>query len=349
LLVALGLLVSFVEKGSFVDRLRAGIPGAFGVMSIVLVFILAIRLAQRFRYQTAPTLTACIFAFAFALPRESTRSFANFGAIVGSSGLFTAIVCCLGAVGIIGLVRRRFPGDKGVIVGLFAVWLGSYALYALHLSIGGALAALIAPLGSLGDSFGALFIITAIETVLWLFGIHGPALLAAIVLPAYLNLQFANTAAYHHHEVLPHYIVVSTFLYVFPGGAGATLPLIALLLRSRVPRLRTFAYATIVPSLINTNEPVMYGLPLVFNPVLGIPFVLAPLALCCTTYAAFALGWVRPPVYYMPSTIPIFVNTFLATLDWRSIVLVLVNVLVAGAIYLPFVRMYERIELKKAR
>jgi PTS system cellobiose-specific IIC component len=207
---------------------------------------------------------------------------------------------------------------------------------------------LIAPLGSLGDSFGALFIITAIETVLWLFGIHGPALLAAIVLPAYLKLQFANTAAYHHHLALPHDVVVSTFLYVFPGGAGATLPLILVLLRSRVPRLRTFAYATLVPSLINTNEPVMFGLPLVYNPVLAIPFVLAPLALCCTTYAAFALGLVRPPVYYIPSTVPIFVNTFLATFDWRSLLLVLVNLLIAGGIYLPFVRIYERLEASKA-
>jgi PTS system cellobiose-specific IIC component len=104
-----------------------------------------------------------------------------------------------------------------------------------------------------------------------------------------------------------------------------------------------------VPSLINTNEPVMFGLPLVYNPVLGIPFVLAPLVLCGTTYAALALGWVPPPVYYVPSTVPVFANTLIATLDWRSLVLVLVNLLVAGAVYLPFVRIYERLELNKTR
>ena len=349
LLVALTIIVAFVERGSFVDRLRASIPGAFAVMSIVLLVVLAVRLAQRFRYLVAPTLGASILAFAFALPRESMRSFGNFATILGTSGLFTAIVCALVTVGAIGLVRRRFPGDKGVVLGALAVWIGSYALYALHLSIGGGLDAIITPLGRLGDSFTALLVITGIEAVLWLFGIHGPALLAALVLPTYLNMQFANTAAYAHHEPLPHLVVVSTFLFVFPGGAGATLPLIVLLLRSRVPRLRTFAYATIVPSLINTNEPVMFGLPLVYNPILGIPYVLAPLVLGGTTYLALSLDWVRAPVYYMPSTIPIFLNTFLATLDWRSAILVLVNLVIAGAIYFPFVRVYERVELQKLR
>jgi len=89
-------------------------------------------------------------------------------------------------------------------------------------------------------------------------------------------------------------------------------------------------------------------LPIVYNPVLGIPYVLAPLALVCTTYAALALHLVRAPVYYVPSTLPLFVNVMLATFDWRSCVLIAVNVIVAGAIYLPFVRMYERIEARRA-
>jgi PTS system cellobiose-specific IIC component len=76
--------------------------------------------------------------------------------------------------------------------------------------------------------------------------------------------------------------------------------------------------------------------------------VLAPLALVCTTYAAMALQLVRAPIYYVPSTLPLFVNVVLATFDWRSCVLIAVNVVLAGAIYLPFVRMYERIELRKA-
>jgi PTS system cellobiose-specific IIC component len=290
---------------------------------------------------------AAACAFGFALPRAAWRSFTVLAATLGTSGLFTAIVCCLAAAGAIVLVRRRIVGVAGTLAGVAAVAVVSGALFAAHVSIAALLAALLSPLGLLGDSFVALFLIAGIESLLWLFGIHGPALLAAIVLPVYLNFQVENTAAFHEGLPLPHYVAVSTFMFVFVGGCGATLPMVLLMLRSRVPRLRKFAYATLLPSLINTNEPVMFGLPMVYNPVLGIPYLLAPLALVCTTYAALSFHLVRAPIYYLPSTLPLFANVFLTTLDWRAIPLLIVNLLVAGAIYLPFVRMYEQIELAK--
>jgi len=348
LLIALAALALFVEPGSIVDRLRASIPGAFAVMSIVLVLVLAVRLAQRLRTPIATMLAGSGAAFVLALPQDALRHFTVLAETLGTSGLFTAIVCALATAGAIVLCGKRVAGAGGAVLGALAIALAFGALFVLHVSLAALLAALLSPLGLLGDSFIALFIITAIEAILWLFGIHGPALLAALVLPVYLKFQFENTAAFGHHEPLPHLVAVSTFLFVFPGGAGATLPLILLLLRSRIPRLRKFAYATILPSLVNVNEPVMFGLPIVYNPVLGIPYVLAPLALVCTTYAALALHLVRAPVYYVPSTLPLFVNVMLATFDWRSCVLIAVNVVVAGAIYLPFVRMYERIEARRA-
>jgi PTS system cellobiose-specific IIC component len=327
-----------------VERLRASIPGAFAVMSMALVVVLSIRLAARLRYPYVAMLTGAAGAFAFALPAGSFRSFGTLAKVLGNSGLFTAIVVCLATAGAIALARRRFGPERGALAGTAGIVLFAWLLSAAHVSVAGILADLIAPLGQLGDSFAALFILTGIESALFLFGIHGPALLAALVLPVYLNLQFVNAEAAIHHEPLPHIVVVSTFLFVFPGGAGATLPLVILLLFSKVVRLRKFAYATILPSMINLNEPVVFGLPLVYNPILGIPFVLAPLALCGTTYAAIALGLVRAPVYYVPSTLPLFLNVFLATFDWRSTVLIAVNIVIAGAIYFPFVRMYERSE-----
>jgi PTS system cellobiose-specific IIC component len=218
----------------------------------------------------------------------------------------------------------------------------------LHFSLAAVISTAVSPLAALGDSLAALVLITAIETLLWLVGIHGPALLAAIVFPVYLRLQADNTYAFVHHEPVPHIVVVATFLFVFPGGAGATLPLIVLLLRSRVPRLRKFALATILPSLINVNEPVIFGLPLAFNPVLAVPFVAAPVALSCITWGAIALGLVGRPLFYTPAVIPTIVNVFITTLDWRACVLVAVNLLVAGAIWLPFVRVYERAETARA-
>jgi PTS system cellobiose-specific IIC component len=339
-----------------VPRLRDAIPGAFALASIVMVFVLATRLALRLGYPLAPALAATVVAFAFALPRDARLACAElvrsggasglgaFARTLGVSGLFTAIVVALAAAGAFELARRRLGERAGPwAAGLLVVAL-AWALDAADFSLAAGLATAIAPLATLGDSFVALLAITALESVLFLVGIHGPALLAALILPVYVQLQFENSAAAHAHLPLPHVVVVSTFLFVFPGGAGATLPLVLLLLRSPVARLKKFAFATLVPSLLNVNEPVIFGLPVAYNPVLAVPFVLAPVALACTTYAAMALGLVGRPVYYVPSSIPSLVSAFLATLDWRACVLMAFNAAVAGAIWLPFVRVYERTE-----
>jgi cellobiose PTS system EIIC component len=363
--VAVALIVMLVGQpftgwAALARELREAIAPAFSIASVVMVVVLAWRLAVRLHDAPALLVAVAFASFWLMLPRDAlaalgdfaaTRGASGWGAFaatLGASGLFTAIVVGLATAGAIALGRRRYGAGRGDALGGLALLLIALGSFTLHFSLAGAIAALVAPLATLGDSFVALLLITAIEALLWLVGIHGPALLAALVVPIYLHLQAQNAEAFAHHQPVPHAVVISTFLFVFPGGAGATLPLVALLLRSRVPRLRKFAYATILPSLINVNEPVIFGLPLAYNPVLAVPFVLAPVALACTTYAALALGWVTRPAIYVPSMVPAFVNAFLATLDWRACVLVALNLLLAGAIWLPFVRVYERAEAARA-
>jgi PTS system cellobiose-specific IIC component len=347
-LIALRWTVPFVDWPGYFAAVRDGIGPGFALASLVMTVVLAYRLAVRLQYAVVPMV---VFAFAvlwIALPRAAYAGWGAFAETLGASGLFTAILVCLATAAAIGYGRKRLGAVRGDVAGGLALCAFAAILWALHFSIAGLIAAIVAPLATLGDSFVALGVITAIEAMLWLVGIHGPALLAALVFPVYLRLQLQNTSAHAHHEPIPHIVVVSTFLFVFPGGAGATLPLVVLLLRSRVARLRKFAYATILPSLINVNEPVIFGLPLAYNPVLAVPFVLAPVVLSCTTYAAMALGLVTRPLFYVPSTLPAFVNVFLATLDWRDCVLVAVNLVLAAAIWLPFVRVYERAEAARA-
>ncbi|HTD32085.1 MAG TPA: PTS transporter subunit EIIC [Candidatus Elarobacter sp.] len=339
----------------------AFLPGAFAVASLVMVVVLALRLARRLELPRAALVAAALAAFALAAPRELdaalfayVRGAGDAGRLaaaartLGASGIFTAILVALAVAGAVALGRRRLGARRGTLAGALAVLAAAGLLFALGLSPASGLATLLAPLAALGDSFGALAAIVAVESLLWLVGLHGPALLAAIVFPVYLALQAQNAAAFGAHEPLPHTVVVSTFLFVFPGGAGATLPLVALLARSRVRRLRAIGLAALVPALFGLSEPVMFGLPVAYNPVLAVPFLVAPLALACTTYAATAFGLVAKPVFYVPATVPVFVNAFLATLDWRACVLVAVNLLVAGAIWFPFVRVYERAEVLRS-
>jgi PTS system cellobiose-specific IIC component len=355
LIAGLAAFLLFAEHGSIVARFRDAFSSnrlvltldvGFTTMSVVLLFALAFVLARRLQYPSWLMVPTTLAVFLFSMPHPRAAKISDYALALGASGLFLAIVVALLTAGALSLARRRLGAGR-IWVGAAAIIGIAFAAFELHLSLAEALGAAIEPLGSLGDTYTALLVITLLQAALWLVGIHGPALLAAVVTPIYLKLQFANTAAYSHGTPLPHIVVVSTFLFVFPGGAGATLGLALLLLRSKSARLKKIALASIGTSIINTNEPLILGVPLVFNAYLAIPFLVAPGVLATTTYLAMKVGLVSAPAFYVPSSIPTPISVVLATFDWRALVLALVNIGLAIAIYAPFVRIFERAEVAK--
>src|ERR1700761_5591072 len=161
LLIALAILIVFFEPGGFspgelAQRLKLAIPGAFAVMSIALLLVLAVRLAQRLALPIAGVVIGSAGAFGFALPRAAWKSFTVLAQTLGTSGLFTAIVCCLASAGIIVWMRSRGRNLAwSTVAAVFVIVLFSALLFAANVSIAAILAALLSPLGLLGDSFVA--------------------------------------------------------------------------------------------------------------------------------------------------------------------------------------------------
>ncbi|MGB8908081.1 MAG: PTS transporter subunit EIIC [Candidatus Cybelea sp.] len=323
-------------------RLAAALLPAFGVMAMTLAVVLPLRLAKAAHYRIAPLLLGSVGGFALALPRPFGPDPIAYLRLMGAAGLFIAILACGVTAAWTRLARRRLRGAGAEYTGAVLGICTFAALLALHVSLPAAIAAAMHPIARLGDTYFALIAIVAIETVLWTAGIHGPAMLAAIVTPVYLTMQMQNTHAFIAHAPLPYVVVVSLFLFVFPGGAGATLPLAALLAVSRVPRLRRVGRATLLPSLFNLNEPLLFAAPVVFNPHLMLPFVGAPLVLATVTYAMVATGLVARAAFYIPSSVPTLISTYAATQDLRAIALAAFNIVLATLIWYPFVRAYER-------
>lgn len=349
LLAAVAVFMAIAPSGSLLERFQRAFLDGFGPMAALLVIALARELALRRKLPQVPAVLAAALAFALLVPHLATFDVRALSRALGGSGLFLAILIALAGIA---LERAGVALTRSAALGS---WLGAGALVAcaaLVLAAGIAPAAaldrVLAPLGHLGDSLTALLAITFVETLLWTIGIHGPAVLAAIVLPVYLTLQAQNTEASRAGLALPHIVTVSTFLFVFPGGAGATLPVAVLLLRSRVARVRTIARAALVPSFFNINEPLIFGLPIVLNPILALPFVGVPLVLGTVTYAAMAAGLVSRPVNYAPSSWTTPVSVWFATGDWRAMLLAAFNIALAFALYAPFVAAYERAEVRRA-
>ena len=341
----IGLLVAFVallvvvpEPGPIISsklglRVADALLPAFGVMGVVLAPVLGWMYARRTSSDPWLASIAMLLAYAIALP-PFTHGALDYLRMVGPSGLFMALLFGAAFAFASWATKRAWAGAS-LILAL------SIVARMEHLSLTATIEAMLAPLGMLGDTYIALVVIVAVETLLWSVGVHGPALLAAIVTPVYLALQIQNGNALVAHQPLPHIVVVSLFLFVFPGGAGATLPLAALFAISRVSKLRTIGRVALVPALFNINEPLLFGAPVVFNPYLIPPFIGVPLVLATTTYFAVAGGLVARAAWYVPSSIPTLVSTYIATIDPRAVGLALINIAVATMLYFPFVRAYE--------
>ena len=108
------------------------------------------------------------------------------------------------------------------------------------------------------------------------------------------------------------------------------------------PSLRIIRRLALVPSLFNINEPLLFGLPIVLNPLLAVPFLLGPLLSATVTYVAFDLGWVSRPAYEVLWTLPAPVGALLSCADGRAVILELATLGLGVLVWWPFVRRLDR-------
>ncbi|MHC5268073.1 PTS sugar transporter subunit IIC [Enterococcus sp. LJL98] len=204
------------------------------------------------------------------------------------------------------------------------------------------------PLMGLSQGYGAVFIIVLLVHVLWFFGLHGTNIMAPVLQTLYGTAMVENTNAFQLQEPIPYKWVAGSFeAFVWPGGAGVTLMLlVAILVFSKRADYKTIGGLSMGPGLFNINEPIMFGLPIVLNPLFMIPFILAPIATATIAYFATIAGLVSPVVVNVIWVMPAVISGFLATGgDWRAIVLTLINLAVAMFIWAPFIIAANKIGL----
>ncbi|MDN4595432.1 PTS transporter subunit EIIC [Polycladomyces subterraneus] len=127
--------------------------------------------------------------------------------------------------------------------------------------------------------------------------------------------QLAQNAVAVNAGKTAHGIVTEPFFHMFAhiGGSGATWGLVIFMLFSRSRQLKQVGKTALIPAIFNINEPVIFGAPIVLNPVLLIPFVAAPAVIVTINYILFATGILPPIVIQPPFTVPIFIGGFIAT------------------------------------
>lgn len=170
-----------------------------------------------------------------------------------------------------------------------------------------------------------------------------------ILRPFWLNNQTDNIEALKQGIELPHVITEQFFDMIWMGGSGVTLGLlIAMILTSKSRQNKAISKLALAPGLFNINEPVLFGLPVILNPLMLIPFNLVPLVMITTQYIAMNIGLVaRPTGVVIPWTTPPVISGFLITASISGALMQVVNLLIAAIIYYPFVRIVDNQNFKE--
>ena len=210
---------------------------------------------------------------------------------------------------------------------------------------------LTTPLTAVGGSLPGVMIVTTLIHLLWTCGLHGANIVFGIVDPAFYVLMDQNRQAFMAGQPLPN-VATKQFFDVFQsmGGSGTTLSLaVMLLLLAKSKQLKEIGKLSIGPGMFNINEPILFGLPIVMNPLLIIPFIIAPLVTVTVTYLAMKSGLVaRPTGVAIPWTTPPFVSGYLVTGGKLSgVVIQVINFFITGIIYYPFFRIWDHKKLQE--
>lgn len=210
------------------------------------------------------------------------------------------------------------------------------------------------PLTKLGQNVGSVLILTLISQTLWVMGIHGPNTIAAVRDTMFAEASNANIL----HAVAngttwgaPYPVTFNGLYDAFGayGGSGATLGLIiAIFIFSKAKEQKSIAKLSFAPGLFNINEMVIFGLPIVLNPIYMIPFILTPIVNIMIGYLAIVVFKIIPPIAYgVPWTTPGPLAPFLGTGgNVGALIVGLICLAVSVFIYAPFVMAASKAELK---
>lgn len=351
--------------------------GTLGILGIMVTFLIGVRLARSYDSDGALEGIVAIAAYISLVPNIIPVSGLD-GAEIQAAGLLTQtytsasamLLGILAALISVPLVIKLTANDRlkikmpesvppaiarsfnSLIPAFFTISLFAIIEVVLRTLTGLTVPEIVvnilqAPLvGGFQTLFGILLYVF-LSTFVFVFGIHGAFVFGAISGPILLTSLQQNVEAINAGVAAPN-IVTQPFLdaYVYMGGGGTMICLvIAVLLFSKRQDQRMIAKLGGVSSLFNISEPMMFGLPIVFNPIYAIPFCIVPMVSTILAYIATSLHFVNPTYILIPWVTPPVLSGYLATAgDFRAALLQVVIIIVGTAIYMPFVLLSNKVK-----
>jgi PTS system cellobiose-specific IIC component len=352
--------MQYLQSTGLFGKLLSVVTASYGLLALWLAFNLGRALAEHYRqYEVDPIFTGLLCAASFFIVAAPT------GAIdwLGGTGLFVAIPWSFLVTEIVRLMYqykiyiRLPPQVPPFITRAFRAVLAFAVVFALAffaaplpgINLAEAFNKAITPAIKATDTPEMFAIANFITVFGWTFGIHPLTFAAPFYTFSLPNLE-ANIKA-HAMGLPPPHIFAGTFWYMCQniGGTGNHLALAVLcILFAKSRTAKRIGWLALPPAIFNINEPILFGLPVAWNPILMIPTWVA------VTLASYIWGWlayanvIGRPVAYVEWSVPSFLNTYLMTLDWRApLAQFLVGFVLSALIFYPFFRIYDRYLLEQ--
>ncbi len=333
---------------------------SMGIMACYISAGIAYNLAQSYKIDAFPCAMLSLMTFLLiAAPMKDGTLPANF---LGGTGIFTTIIVGIYVTELMRFLKIRNIGIKlpeqvpekirqsfnllipALIVILTIYPLNLFVQHQFGMILPDAIMAIFKPLISAADSLPAILFAVFLAHILWFAGIHGAAIVGGILQPFFLVNLGLNQAALAAGQPLPHTFVEPFWsFFIVLGGSGATLGLVILYMRSKSAHLRAIGKLGIVPACFNINEPVIFGSPIVMNPVLFFPFIVAPMVNATIAWFAASSGLIGKVISLVPWTAPAPIGAAWGA-GWQmgNGLMVIALLVIDFMIYLPFFKIYEK-------
>lgn len=370
IICAIGNLVAGWTAGNPIyDTIYLPYKLTMGMLGLFMTFSLSSAYAKNLKqHQMQSSFTALVcFILVVAPPVSATTTAgATIDALslnaLGSGGIFCAIIISLISVRITKFVidhhwAIKLPDSvpEGVMNAFNSIIPAAVNIifwYGLSLAVsaatGGTMTlanlitkALAIPMSYLISPVGML-VIVALGQLFWFFGIHGQSIVFTAIMVPYMTAYATNAALYEAGQPTVFNAVFLFGAAAVLGGGGNTLPLVFMGLKSKSKHISAICKASLGPGLFCINEPMCFGFPMMYNPIMMIPYVMAPVVVGIFMYAGYSLGLMSFPRVLILSCLPVGLGTFLQTMDIRNVLFVALMFPVCWLLYYPFFKVYEK-------
>lgn len=351
---------------------------AVSCMTIPVIFLIALHLARAKKMPEFLTAILCVIAYFSMVPNVVTVVIEEVsgtasglgGGVLGAQGLFIGM---LTAVLITNLFQKLTSIEKlkikmpdsvpqgiavsfNILIPVFVIITLTSIFGALfHLATGSYINEFIydiiqAPLSAIVQTTPGIIIMALACQLFWFLGIHGGLVVEPIRSPLSAAALAANIAAVEAGQAATQPLTRGLWtVFIVVGGAGLTLSLIfAILMFSRRQDHRAIAKLSLLPGICGIGEPMVFGLPLVLNPVFAVPFILNSGIAAAIALGAIKIGFISCSTVDAPFGLPLFINAALSY-GWRGAIVQLVILVVGTLIWIPFVLMSNRMAEKAAK